>query len=78
MLQSRIVTKIFSLVSVMLQSRKIQENGWKPRWFRRESEDSSFHYAGGYWEAREMGKWNECPDIFGKFSDAAVSSNKVS
>ncbi|KAK1378261.1 oxysterol-binding protein-related protein 2A [Heracleum sosnowskyi] len=28
-------------------SRKIQENGWKSRWFRRESEESSFHYAGG-------------------------------
>ncbi|XP_074339355.1 oxysterol-binding protein-related protein 2A-like isoform X2 [Apium graveolens] len=59
-------------------SRKIQENGWKARWFRRESEDSSFHYAGGYWEARETGKWNDCPDIFGDFSDSGVNSNKVS
>ncbi|KAK1381806.1 oxysterol-binding protein-related protein 2A [Heracleum sosnowskyi] len=29
-------------------SRKLQENGWKARWFKRESEDSSFCYAGEF------------------------------
>ncbi|KAL1826358.1 hypothetical protein ACET3Z_004770 [Daucus carota] len=55
-------------------SRKLQENGWKARWFKRESEDSSFCYAGGYWEARGTGKWNDCPNIFGEFTDAVVNS----
>ncbi|KAL5551153.1 hypothetical protein UlMin_001329 [Ulmus minor] len=51
-------------------SRKLQENGWKPRWFEREGENGPFHYAGGYWETREQGKWDGCPDIFGEFSDS--------
>ncbi|XP_065029697.1 oxysterol-binding protein-related protein 2A-like isoform X3 [Musa acuminata AAA Group] len=48
-------------------SRKLQENGWKPRWFRRDSEDGTFRYIGGYWEAREQMKWDDCMDIFGEF-----------
>ncbi|RZS11350.1 hypothetical protein BHM03_00042695 [Ensete ventricosum] len=48
-------------------SRKLQENGWKPRWFRRDSEDGTFRYLGGYWEAREQTKWDDCMDIFGEF-----------
>ncbi|KAL6645317.1 hypothetical protein ACP70R_016925 [Stipagrostis hirtigluma subsp. patula] len=51
-------------------SRKMQENGWKPRWFRRDTEDGTFRYTGGYWEAREQGKWDACHDIFGGFSDS--------
>ncbi|XP_008238570.1 PREDICTED: oxysterol-binding protein-related protein 2A isoform X3 [Prunus mume] len=50
-------------------SRKLQENGWKPRWFQREGEDGPFRYVGGYWETRKQGKWDECPDIFGEFSE---------
>ncbi|CAL9029476.1 unnamed protein product [Prunus brigantina] len=50
-------------------SRKLQENGWKPRWFQREGEDGTFRYVGGYWETRKQGKWDECPDIFGEFSE---------
>ncbi|KAL6280087.1 hypothetical protein ACE6H2_016968 [Prunus campanulata] len=50
-------------------SRKLQENGWKPRWFQREGEDGPFRYIGGYWEKRKLGKWDECPDIFGEFSE---------
>ncbi|XP_051119509.1 oxysterol-binding protein-related protein 2A-like [Andrographis paniculata] len=46
-------------------SRKLQEDGWKPRWFRRDGE-GPFYYIGGYWEAREQGKWDGCPDIFGE------------
>ncbi|RWW68293.1 hypothetical protein BHE74_00024195, partial [Ensete ventricosum] len=44
-----------------------KENGWKPRWFRRDSEDGTFRYLGGYWEAREQMKWDDCMDIFGEF-----------
>ncbi|EEF32593.1 Oxysterol-binding protein, putative [Ricinus communis] len=47
-------------------SRKLQEHGWKPRWFQREGEDGAFCYGGGYWEAREQRNWEECPDIFEK------------
>ncbi|WOK95373.1 oxysterol-binding protein-related protein 2A-like isoform X1 [Canna indica] len=47
-------------------SRKLQENGWKPRWFRKEGEDGTYRYAGGYWEAREQKKWDDCPNIFGE------------
>ncbi|XP_073102945.1 oxysterol-binding protein-related protein 2A isoform X1 [Elaeis guineensis] len=47
-------------------SRKLQENGWKPRWFRRDSEDGTYRYIGGYWEAREEKKWDGCPNIFGE------------
>ncbi|WOL10157.1 oxysterol-binding protein-related protein 2A-like isoform X1 [Canna indica] len=50
-------------------SRKLQENGWKPRWFQRDSEDGTFRYVGGYWEAREHNKWDDCMDIFGEFSN---------
>jgi hypothetical protein len=48
-----------------LQSRKMQDNGWKPRWFRRD--DDTFRYVGGYWEARQQRKWDGCHDIFGEF-----------
>ncbi|KAF6139496.1 hypothetical protein GIB67_005133 [Kingdonia uniflora] len=48
------------------QSRKMQERGWKPRWFAKDKESNTFRYTGGYWEAREKGKWEACPDIFGQ------------
>ncbi|KAK6775645.1 hypothetical protein RDI58_026646 [Solanum bulbocastanum] len=47
------------------QARKMQERGWKPQWFAKEKGGDSYHYIGGYWEAREKGKWEACPDIFG-------------
>lgn len=50
-------------------SRKIQESGWKPRWFRREGENGTFRYVGGYWEAREHGRWDGCPNTFGEFNE---------
>ncbi|OMO55154.1 Oxysterol-binding protein [Corchorus capsularis] len=59
-------------------SRKLQENGWKPRWFQREGEDGPFRYVGGYWEAREQGKWDECPNIFGDFNEELVDSSERS
>ncbi|XP_072987036.1 oxysterol-binding protein-related protein 2A-like isoform X2 [Typha latifolia] len=50
-------------------SKKMQENGWKPRWFQKVDKDESFHYVGGYWEAREHKNWDGCLDIFSKSSD---------
>ncbi|KAK6923683.1 hypothetical protein RJ641_009883 [Dillenia turbinata] len=47
------------------QSRKMQEMGWKPRWFAKEKHSETYRYIGGYWEAREKGEWNSCPVIFG-------------
>ncbi|CAN4081350.1 unnamed protein product [Withania somnifera] len=47
------------------QARKMQERGWKPQWFAKDKGCDSYHYIGGYWEARENGKWEACPDIFG-------------
>uniref|UniRef100_A0A1J3K595 Oxysterol-binding protein-related protein 1C n=1 Tax=Noccaea caerulescens TaxID=107243 RepID=A0A1J3K595_NOCCA len=47
------------------QARKMQERGWKPRWFTKEKGSDAYRYKGGYWEARENGIWEDCPDIFG-------------
>ncbi|RWW25458.1 hypothetical protein GW17_00010195 [Ensete ventricosum] len=55
-------------IHLLVQSRKLQENGWKPRWFHRDSEDATYCYIGGYWEAREQQKWDDCMDIFGEYS----------
>ncbi|CAA7401541.1 unnamed protein product [Spirodela intermedia] len=48
------------------QARKMQERGWKPRWFARDKGGDTYRYVGGYWEARERGDWSSCPDIFGQ------------
>ncbi|KAL1556280.1 Oxysterol-binding protein-related protein 2A [Salvia divinorum] len=53
-------------------SRKMQEHGWKPRWFERVGE-GPFRYIGGYWEAREQGTWNGCPDVFGEITEDIMS-----
>lgn len=50
---------------VYAQARKMQERGWKPRWFTKEEGSEAYRYKGGYWEARESGSWEDCPDIFG-------------
>lgn len=47
------------------QARKMQERGWKPRWFAKDKGSDAYRYIGGYWEAREQGDWDSCPDIFG-------------
>lgn len=44
----------------------MQERGWKPRWFAKEKGENAYRYVGGYWETREAGKWESCPDIFGQ------------
>lgn len=48
------------------QSRKMQERGWKPRWFAQDERTETYRYTGGYWETRERGNWDSCPDIFGQ------------
>ncbi|XP_039070141.1 oxysterol-binding protein-related protein 1A-like isoform X2 [Hibiscus syriacus] len=48
------------------QARKMQERGWKPRWFAKDKNSDPYRYIGGYWEARDQGKWDSCPDIFGQ------------
>ncbi|CAK7328549.1 unnamed protein product [Dovyalis caffra] len=48
------------------QARKMQERGWKPRWFVKEKGSETYRYIGGYWEAKEKGNWESCPDIFGQ------------
>lgn len=48
------------------QARKMQERGWQPRWFAKDESSGGYRYVGGYWEAREMGNWDGCPDIFGQ------------
>ncbi|TKY73762.1 Oxysterol-binding protein-related protein 1C [Spatholobus suberectus] len=50
------------------QARKMQEKGWKPRWFAKEKGSNTYRYVGGYWETREKGNWESCPDIFGQVS----------
>ncbi|KAI4389779.1 hypothetical protein MLD38_001965 [Melastoma candidum] len=48
------------------QARKMQERGWKPRWFVKDKASNTYRYMGGYWESREQGKWDFSPDIFGQ------------
>ncbi|KAK6114804.1 hypothetical protein DH2020_007073 [Rehmannia glutinosa] len=48
------------------QARTMQERGWKPRWFAKDEGSDTYRYIGGYWEAREHGNWESCPDIFGQ------------
>ncbi|KAJ7945165.1 Oxysterol-binding protein-related protein like [Quillaja saponaria] len=48
------------------QARKMQEKGWKPRWFAKDKGSDTYRYVGGYWETREKGNWAACPNIFGE------------
>jgi len=48
------------------QAREKQERGWKPTWFSKEKGSETYRYIGGYWEARDSGRWDDCPDIFGQ------------
>ncbi|GFS41786.1 OSBP(oxysterol binding protein)-related protein 1C [Actinidia rufa] len=54
------------------QARKMQESGWKPKWFAKDKGSDTYRYIGGYWEAREKGSWESCPDIFGHFPSDQV------
>lgn len=53
----------------MTQSKSMQEDGWKPRWFEKDSKEGTYRYIGGYWEARDQNNWYGCPDIFKDLSD---------
>jgi len=44
----------------------MQESGWEPQWFARDKTSGTYRYVGGYWEARQQGSWNSCPNIFGQ------------
>ncbi|KAL0369232.1 UNVERIFIED_CONTAM: Oxysterol-binding protein-related protein 1C [Sesamum calycinum] len=55
------------------QARKMQESGWKPRWFAKDKGSETYRYVGGYWEARKEGKWDACPDIFGQIPSDQIS-----
>ncbi|CAN6355791.1 unnamed protein product [Urochloa humidicola] len=55
------------LEQLQRQARRLQEKGWKPRWFKKDDDDN-YRYVGGYWEAREKGNWDGIPDIFGQSS----------
>lgn len=50
------------------QARKMQESGWQPRWFAKDKQIDTYRFIGGYWESREQGKWESCPDIFGQIT----------
>ncbi|XP_009619089.1 oxysterol-binding protein-related protein 1D isoform X2 [Nicotiana tomentosiformis] len=56
------------LEQLQRQARKLQERGWRPRWFSKD-EDGCYRYGGGYWEARETHNWEGISDIFGQTSD---------
>ncbi|CAN6338166.1 unnamed protein product [Urochloa humidicola] len=55
------------LEQLQRQARRLQEKGWKPRWFKKDDDDN-YRYVGGYWEAREKGNWDGIPEIFGQNS----------
>ncbi|AES71352.1 putative oxysterol-binding protein [Medicago truncatula] len=55
------------------QARKMQESGWRPRWFAKDKASGTYRYMGGYWEAREKRNWDTCPDIFGQISPDHLS-----
>ncbi|MED6170046.1 Oxysterol-binding protein- protein 1A [Stylosanthes scabra] len=60
------------------QARKLQEKGWKPKWFVKENGSESYIYNGGYWDARDNGNWESCPDIFGQITSTSESNSPTS
>ncbi|XP_058642379.1 oxysterol-binding protein 1 isoform X7 [Onychostoma macrolepis] len=44
------------------------QDNYKPMWFERQVDpmtgEPTHIYSGGYWEAKEQGSWDSCPDIF--------------
>ncbi|KAJ4715143.1 Oxysterol-binding protein-related protein like [Melia azedarach] len=55
------------------QARTMQEKGWKPKWFTKEDGSDTYRYIGGYWEAKEKGNWESCPDTFGQVPPDQIS-----
>ncbi|XP_059633635.1 oxysterol-binding protein-related protein 1D [Cornus florida] len=60
------------LEQLQRQARRLQEQGWQPRWFRKDKEDGCYRYIGGYWEAREARNWEQISDIFDQSSDSSL------
>ncbi|GJR23511.1 oxysterol-binding protein-related protein 1D [Tanacetum coccineum] len=58
-------TEKLRLEQLQRQARKLQERGWRPKWFQKD-EDGCFHYMGGYWETQDKKNWNGIPYIFGQ------------
>lgn len=56
-----------------IQAREMQESGWEPRWFARDKSSGTYRYVGGYWEARVLGNWNSCRNIFCQISSDHLS-----
>ena len=50
------------------KERAAQNDEWQPRWFKQQVDEITgepcWVYAGGYWESRAEGKWDNVPDIF--------------
>uniref|UniRef100_A0A8C2G935 Oxysterol-binding protein n=1 Tax=Cyprinus carpio TaxID=7962 RepID=A0A8C2G935_CYPCA len=46
----------------------VHHDNYKPMWFERQvdpmTREPTHIYRGGYWEAKEQGNWDSCPDIF--------------
>lgn len=44
------------------------QDNYTPMWFERLVDpmtgETTHIYKGGYWEAKEQGSWDSCPDIF--------------
>ncbi|KAI2668139.1 Oxysterol-binding protein 1 [Labeo rohita] len=44
------------------------QDNYRPMWFERQVDpktgEPTHIYRGGYWEAKEQGSWDSCPDIF--------------
>ncbi|KAK3149594.1 hypothetical protein QOZ80_3AG0219580 [Eleusine coracana subsp. coracana] len=57
------------------QARKMQESGWKPRWFAKDKGTDTYRYLGGYWESREKSSWDGCPDIFGQVPNDSMTTD---
>ncbi|GJN23586.1 hypothetical protein PR202_gb11249 [Eleusine coracana subsp. coracana] len=57
------------------QARKMQESGWKPRWFAKDKGTDTYRYLGGYWESREKSSWDGCPDIFGHVPNDSMTTD---
>ncbi|KAK6930917.1 Oxysterol-binding protein [Dillenia turbinata] len=66
------------LEQLQRQARKMQERGWQTRWFRKDKEDGTYRYIGGYWEAREKKNWDGNPDIFGQGTGSPSRENSFS
>ncbi|XP_076848387.1 oxysterol-binding protein 1 isoform X3 [Brachyhypopomus gauderio] len=49
-------------------TKSVPQDNYKSMWFERQEDpmtgEPTHIYKGGYWEAKEQGHWDDCPDIF--------------